>query len=41
MSLAPSTLEAMGGRRRGSGALPFLLALVAALLAALLAVQLL
>ncbi|MDE0049502.1 MAG: 2-polyprenylphenol 6-hydroxylase [Rhodospirillales bacterium] len=41
VSLSPDTLEAMSGRRRGGSALPLLLAVIAALLAGLLAVQLL
>ena len=40
-SLSPDTLEAMSGRRRGGSALPLALVVIAALLAALLAVQLL
>ena len=39
--IAPGSLEGITGRRRGGGALPLLLVLVAGLLAALLAVQLL
>ncbi|MDE0409061.1 MAG: 2-polyprenylphenol 6-hydroxylase, partial [Alphaproteobacteria bacterium] len=41
VSLSPDTLEAMGGRRRGGSTLPILLGVIAALLAGLLAVQLL
>ena len=39
--IAPASLAGMSGRRRGGGALPVLLTLIAGLLAALLAVQLL
>ena len=41
VTLSPRTLEAMSGRRRGGGTLPLILAVIAALLAGLLAVQLL
>ena len=41
VSLSPATLKAMRGRRRSGGAVPLLLAVIAALLAGLLAVQLL
>ena len=41
VTLSPDTLEAMGGRRRGGSTLPILLGVIAALLAGLLAVQLL
>ena len=41
VKLSPDTLEAMGGRKRGASTMPILLGVIAALLAGLLAVQLL